>query len=128
MRAATTLDALQPLSLEGRTLALMIRLDPAEAASPDLYAHAEQAVRRLLPFFMAALVHDLTPALDALGVPASAPLDEDEADEEPEEAKTPSPTGYSLDQLQARVRSPRARRGRSDRALRPARDRQDLDR
>lgn len=98
---ATTLDALLPMTQQGRAVSLLIRLPPELAASPDLYTHAEQAVRRLLPLYVAALVDDLGPALDALGVPAAAPPEEDEDTEEPEDAKASAPAGYSLDQLQA---------------------------
>ncbi len=101
VREATGLDALQPLTQQGNTVSLLVRLSPETVASPDLYTHAEQAVRRLLPFLVAALVDDLGPALDALGVPAAGLADPEGDAEEPEEPGAPTPVGYSLDQLQA---------------------------
>lgn len=101
VREATTLEALLPMTQEGRTVSLVVRLAPELAAAPEVYAHAEQAVRRLLPLYIAALVDDLGPALDALGVPAEAPPPEPEDPEPPEEGPSSAPFGYTLDQLQA---------------------------
>ena len=94
----TALSDLDVLSAVGRSMALMIRLEPKEAASPEIYALAERAVRRLLPFFVAAVVDELGPSLDVLGVPSATIVEETE---EAEEIPLKPLTSYSLDQLQA---------------------------
>lgn len=93
----TALSDLDVLCAEGRSMALMIRLEPTVAAAPEIYAVVERAVRRLLPFFVAAVVDELGPALDVLGVPAAIIVEEMEEEEIP---LKPS-THYSLDRLQA---------------------------
>jgi hypothetical protein len=101
VRPVASVVDLDALSTEGKTLALVIRLGREDAASPEVYTSAEQAIRRLLPFYVAALVDDLGPALDALGVPAEAPPEEEAPEGEDEGAPAQAPAGYSLDQLQA---------------------------
>ncbi len=85
-----------PLTQEGNPVALQIRFDPATAASEGFYGKVEQAARRLLPFYLAALVEDPAAAWTTLGVPAATPKNDPEGEDD-----LPLPTGYSLDQLQA---------------------------
>ncbi len=103
VRPVNALADLDSMSAEGISIALVIRLSRDEAASSDVYALSERAIRRLLPYYVAALVDDLGPALDALGLPAAASVDEEEEEEEDEqEGILAEPaTSYSLEQLQA---------------------------
>jgi hypothetical protein len=106
-------SAFQPVSsatemlvlADGDEVSLAARLSIDEALAEDVAERVERIARALLPWMVAALVDDLGPALDALGLDtADRPAGDDEEDEIPGER---APT-FDLEWLQAETLLPRA--------------------
>ncbi len=94
-----SIEELAGLADEASSISLVVRLSREVVGQEKFRERAEEALRALLPFFVAALVTDPTHVLDALGVGSLLESGDDEGAEEEEDVATGA-VGYSLDDLQ----------------------------